>query len=449
LTGARLLWPRSLAGQIILIVAGALFLAQAINFAILYRERQRQLLIVTTAPAVARIVDSLERRYVGGAPFQERVRFTTVPPVLSGRPREDVAVRAEAMLEDLGFRPARILATEDDRALVPRRWRRIHERLHPDTVGRQRRLQLAVEYRPGLWITVQSRIGAAPPRMLGWLIGQTLILYVIVLLPLLGVGRLLARPLKELTQAARDFGRTGNAEPVVERGPGDVRDLTSAFNAMRARLLAMLEEKDRMLGAIGHDLRTPLASLRVRTESVEDEGERTRMSATIEEMSRMLDDILALARGGRSQEPEQRVDVAALVDAVVEDFIELGEPVTLIEAPRAVVSIRPHLIRRAVRNLIENALKYGERAEVAVLQGQDGVRIRVRDAGPGIASDRIEDMLQPFTRMESSRNRDTGGAGLGLALVRAIMTEQGGSLELSNRREGGLDATLFLPITEQ
>jgi signal transduction histidine kinase len=214
---------------------------------------------------------------------------------------------------------------------------------------------------------------------------------------------------------------------------------------MRSRIIAMLDEKDRMLGAIGHDLRTPLASLRVRAESVEDDGERARMSETIEEMNRMLEDILSLARAGRSTEAAQKVDLASLADAVVEDFIELGSPVAMTDSDRAVAFVRPQQIRRALRNLIENAIVYGDRAHVSVSREGAMIRIAVADEGPGIAADRMDEMLEPFTRLEGSRNRETGGAGLGLALVRAIMAEHQGQLRLANRPGGGLEASLLLP----
>ncbi|MEJ7926904.1 ATP-binding protein [Sphingobium sp. AN641] len=446
----RRFWPQSLVGQIIIIVALALFVAQAINFGLLLRERNRLQLTSTTAPAVYRIVDALDSR--GDRPERgdagRRRRFVSGPPTLAGKDRPDIARRAEMMFDDIGLSIRSVKVVETDRIMPPRRWERIRQRAVGDAPqGRQvRGIVMAAEYEPGRWVIVQGRTGAGPQRFGGWLAVQTLILYVIVLLPLLWVGRRLARPLRQLTLSARQFARTGSADAVDESGPGDVRHLTTAFNAMRGRIVAMLDEKDRMLGAIGHDLRTPLASLRVRAESVEDDGERARMVETIEEMSRMLDDILSLARAGRSMEAVQKVDLSALADAVVDDFIELGAPVEMADSPRAVASVRPQLMRRALRNLIENAVVYGERASVSVVRDAQALRIVVADDGPGIAPERMGEMMEPFTRLEGSRNRETGGAGLGLALVRAIMAEQGGALRLENRPGGGLEASLVLPL---
>lgn len=445
----RRLIPKSLAGQVVLVVALALFVAQAINFVLLMRERNRMLLTAATAPAVARIVDSLDRRDEGRMRQRggiARVVFQGTPPVLQGMRRPDAERRANDILQDVGITPLNVIAAEDADDPPDGRWRRLRQRMEPERRGPPRRLTLAVEYQTGQWVIAQSRMNTSIPRLNVWLVGQTIILYVIVLLPLLLIGRKLARPLKDLTVTARQFATTGAADPVEERGPGDVRDLTMAFNAMRARLLSMLDEKDRMLGAIGHDLRTPLASLRVRTESVEDDGERARMADTIEEMNRMLDDILSLARAGRSSEPVVKTDLSALADAVVEDFIELGSPVDMVDSPRAVAAVRPQLLRRALRNLIENAVVYGQRAHVSVVPGDGVIRLCVCDEGPGIAEDRMDEMTQAFTRLEGSRNRETGGAGLGLALVRAIMAEHNGTLRLTNRPEGGLEASLVLPV---
>ena len=208
-----------------------------------------------------------------------------------------------------------------------------------------------------------------------------------------------------------------------------------------------------MLGAIGHDLKTPLAALRVRIESVEDAEQRTRMAATIEDIARSLDDILSLARVGRPGDPLEVTDLTALVAQVVEEFEDMGEAVAYARAERITLPLRPTWLRRALRNLVSNALRHGGGTARVRLSRQAGsVTISVEDDGPGIPDAEIARMLEPFTRGEPSRNRGTGGAGLGLTLARAIAEQHGGSLVLANRpahgdTAAGLTAALTLPLT--
>ena len=446
------LWPRSLAGQLALLLALALFAAQAVNFALLLHERSVLRLEQVTGPAAARLLDAIERTQAGRGPVADRGRVRRLPtsPVGAGETAvPQVADALRATLLQANVRVGRI-----DTAV-----RSLRPGL-PQPVDRDRRayrhggrfadeLVVAVE-QPGQGWLVQRMGWPRDNRWMLWrLLGQTLILYGAVLLPVLWIGRRISRPLADLTAAAEGFTPGQAADPLPERGPRDVAATTAAFNALRLRVLAMIEEKDRMLGALAHDLRTPLAALRVRIESVEDEADRARMAGTIEEMSRTLDDILSLARLGRSSEPPVDTDLAALVDAVVEDFRDLGADVTFAESPRLPMRVRPSLLRRAVRNLIENAVKYGESACVAVHGEAQAVTITVADRGPGIPADRHEAVFDAFTRLETSRNRDTGGVGLGLALARAIVRDAGGEVTLANRGEGGLLATIVLPRPAQ
>ena len=296
------------------------------------------------------------------------------------------------------------------------------------------------------WLSLSSAWPRSERALIWQLLAQTLILYIVVLVPVLWAGHRIARPLRSLAAAARSFHPSEDAAPVEERGPSDVRAVIAAYNALSTRVTAMLDEKDRMLGAIGHDLRTPLAALRVRIESVEDEDDRARMADTIDEMNHTLDDILSLARLGRPSEPPTDVGLFALIDAVVEDFRDLDQDVSFEEAPRLRMHLRPALMRRAVRNLIENAVKYGGGAtEVRLRSDERVVRIEVCDRGPGIPETQLQKVFDPFTRLEESRNRETGGAGLGLALARAIVRDASGEITLANREGGGLVATITLP----
>jgi len=418
-------WPRNLAGQMALLIALALFVAQAINFGLVLRDRIEFRLSQATRPVATRIADALDREAHGGRPLtadRGRVRRLPADPIrrIGDERHPEVAAELRRQLADQGVTVGRI-----DTGLQP-------STLDDDSDRDNRR-------RAG--IRRGERDGAT------LLIA---VLYIIVLLPVLWIVRRLSRPLRDLRVAAERFRPGEPGAPMPAEGPDDVAALITAFNALRLRVTGMLDEKDRMLGAIGHDLRTPLAALRVRIESVEDDTDRAKMIDTVAEMNRTLDDILSLARLGRPSEPPTDVDLAALVDAVVEDFRDIGSEVSFVEADRLRMRLRPSLMRRAVRNLIENAVKYGVSAEVRVEAGARSVAIVVADQGPGIPEDRMGDVFDAFTRLESSRNRETGGIGLGLALARAIVREAGGEIRLVNRAPsdqagGGLDAIIELP----
>ena len=318
-------------------------------------------------------------------------------------------------------------------------------------------LVAAIQRKPGGdWQVARVLAPPGQPHRLLMLILQTLILYVVLVGAMALVVRRITQPLAALTGRLEQFARTRDLQGRLEpQGPEDLRRLIVAHNAMEARIVALLDEKDVMLGAIGHDLKTPLAALRVRIETVEDEHERGRMADTIDDIARSLDDMLSLARVGRPSDPREATELSALVAAVVEEFEDMDEPVELGETRRLVLSLRATWLRRALRNLIGNALRYGRTARVSLdletQPGQQWAVVRIDDDGPGIPDAGIAQMLEPFTRGDPSRNSETGGAGLGLTLARAIAEQHGGTLTLANRRDGdgrvtGLTALLRLPI---
>lgn len=444
------IWPNSLGAQLALLVALALGLAQAVNFTLLLQATRRQAFVQTSTLAVARLAETIQRAQAGMRLPPAMVRgamFTRESPIRPGmRELPEVAERGREMLDQVGIRVLALRAAE-----VPAREFQVQvdesgRLLRRAAVLKRRIIVVSAAVGEGRWITTAAPLPPNQQRVVGWLVFQTVVLYGFVLIAVLWIGGRLARPLAELRLAAERFSRQAPPAPIAERGPSDIRRLIAAFNAMQTRITAMLDEKDRMLGAIGHDLRTPLASLRVRTELVEDDAERARMAATIDEMNRTLDDILSLARLGRPSEAEQRVDLPALVESVVDEFEDLGADVAFVPAGRLAVSMRPTLLKRAVRNLIENALKYGTRARLRVAADAGRALIEVDDDGPGIPPGEIDRMFEPFTRLEESRSRETGGAGLGLALARAIVEAHGGTLSLANRDGAGLRATIALPL---
>lgn len=437
----KVLYPRNLSGQLALLLALALFAAQAINLALVLRERANFRLAQATRPAAVRIADALDHangRSSGSE--RSRVRRRATNPIPANLPRmPKIAAELREQLSELGISPGQI-----DTGLRPRE-RSPNRRDHRFGGRGADTVLIAVQTGDGSWLTTAAPWPRRDNRILWVLLLQTAIIYILILIPVLWLTRRISRPLQALAEAARSFSPRQQIGALTVEGPSDVRDVIVAFNGLAQRVAAMLNEKDRMLGAIGHDLRTPLAALRVRIESVEDEQDRARMADTIAEMSRTLDDILSLARLGRPSEPVTEVDLTALVDAVVEDFRDLGAQVRFEETDRLKMRLRPTLFRRAVRNLIENAVKYAGAADVAIVSKGANVCVCVSDRGPGIPQHLLTAVFDPFTRLEGSRSRETGGIGLGLALAQAIVNDAGGTITLTNRDGGGLMAEISLP----
>ncbi|MGO4129669.1 sensor histidine kinase [Inquilinus sp. YAF38] len=258
------------------------------------------------------------------------------------------------------------------------------------------------------------------------------------------VARGIARPMRRLAVAAEALGRGETGAPLPEAGPDDIRNTAEAFNRMQERLQRFVEDRTRMLAAIGHDLRTPLTTLRLRAEFVADAEERDKMLATIAEVQKMTEATLAFAREESTAEGTRAVDLPALVESLCDDLAELGRDVTFIEGPKISYRCRPDALRRAVRNLVENAVRYGERARVHVARAGDGIEIVIEDDGPGIPDGAAEQVFAPFFRIENSRNPETGGVGLGLSIARTIVRHHGGDIVLANQAKG-LRATISLP----
>jgi signal transduction histidine kinase len=258
------------------------------------------------------------------------------------------------------------------------------------------------------------------------------------------IARRVARPLSELADAASVVARGGAAPHVPEVGPDDVRNAAVAFNAMTDQVTRTLESQRHLLSAVGHDLRTPITAMRINIEFVEDPELRERLQKNLDELQDLTEAVLSASRGAGGEAGRQ-VDLAALVESLCADLDDLGEPVTWAGHEPAPLYCRSNEIRRAVRNLIENAVAYGKKAEVALRETSETYEIVVEDDGPGIPEkDRVR-VFEPFVRLEGSRNADTGGSGLGLTLVKAIAESHGGEVILEDRPKGGLRARMRLP----
>ncbi len=295
----------------------------------------------------------------------------------------------------------------------------------------------------GLWLNVVVTAPGGAPHA-SPLIVQFATMAAISAIGIILVMSRLTSPLKKLSTAAAALGRGETAVKLEERGPREVIDTIRAFNDMQERLSRFVHDRTKMLAALGHDLRTPITTLRLRAEFIEDEEIRQKILETLDEMLAMAEATLSFAREEAAQEKTRLVDVGALVSTVCADLSDTGFPVECADPGSFTLRCRPFGLKRAFRNILENAIAYGRRARVFVEHRRGDVAIMVDDDGPGIPAGDMERVFSPFVRLENSRNMDTGGVGLGLAIARSIVRNHGGDIVLQNRPEGGLRVTILL-----
>jgi signal transduction histidine kinase len=314
-------------------------------------------------------------------------------------------------------------------------------------LGEDNGMGLAVQLKDGSWLNT-----AFAKKMVNSMWSTQSIISLAVTAVILSIcaafiARGMTRPMRRLAVAAEALGRGESVTPLPESGPDDIRQTAVAFNLMQARLQRFVEDRTRMLAAIGHDLRTPITSLRLRAEFVTDDETREKMLSTLDELRAMTEATLAFSREQATEEATRNVNLTALVESLCDDLVEIGHDVTCLDAPKIGYRCRADALKRAVRNLVENAVRYGERARVSLRSGPSAIEIVVEDDGPGIDAEAIERVFAPFFRLENSRNRETGGIGLGLSIARNIVRHHGGDITLTNTGSG-LIATISLPHAE-
>ena len=273
----------------------------------------------------------------------------------------------------------------------------------------------------------------------------TLITFLIAILAILAVRRA-TMPVSLFAKAAERLGLGLNAEPLSERGTGEVRRAARAFNTMQSRLQRFVKDRTQMLAAISHDLRTPITRMRLRAEFVDDSAQREKMLSDLDDMEAMISVTLAFAREDAANEPAAPTDVAALVARIVSDEEEGGHAVSYTGPESLERIIRPLGLKRSLANIVGNAIKYGGCADVLLTKTEDGIEILIDDKGPGIREAEKEQVFTPFFRLEGSRSRDTGGTGLGMTIARNAIRSMGGDIELLDRAEGGLRVRVMLPV---
>lgn len=469
----RSFWNRSLASQLVGFMLVALLLSQGLGF-LIYSDEHGQALretlkeefllrsasvarLLETTPAVyhAEILQAADTSYTrfwvttDAADDVVAWRGTAWRQLKTPLPENTDGERKPATDAQQAGEPLRFPGT--DSMIAVDRW----EELAPSSwpLDRPARfVRLDNEFGAGLVVPLQGgrwlNAAIAKSKKPAWMSQSALSLAIsAVLLSLIAVlvARRIARPLRRLARAAEALGRGEAAVRLTEDGPDDIRRTAEAFNRMQDRLRRFVDDRTAMLAAIGHDLRTPITTLRLRAEFVADEEMREKILATLDEMQVMTEATLAFAREDAAGEPTRLVDLAALAGSVCDDLADLGSDVQFSNGERIPYRCRPAALRRAIRNLVENAVRYGERARVTLSIAGDSIEISVDDDGRGIPEAERERVFAPFVRLETSRSRSTGGVGLGLSVARTIARSHGGDIVLLNRAGGGLRALLRLP----
>ena len=445
--------PRTLGGQLVALLLAALAVSQIIAFVIYSDERSEALrqtdrigLLESTASVLRmlRLAPEELRAPLARAASSPRVRIWTtnesvLPPASGAAVPNQISrvfgetIRERVRIEIIRDSEAQRPVSLDDRG-----------RIFPFQNDRYDIL-VSVPFPDSGWLNAQTQIGAEPVRWAWASTASTAVMIIAILAIVAFTARRATSPLRALSVRADALGRGTPEPPLPEKGPDEVRRVTIAFNKMQDRLQRFVTDRTRMIAAIGHDLRTPITSLKLRAELLDDQEAKAKISATLEEMQHMVEATLAFARDEASAEPTRSVDLAALLATIVDDYADLGKDVRFSEASRLPYRCRPTALKRAISNLIENAVHHGERARVSLAKESTGPVIVVEDRGPGIPPEEMSNVFQPFVRLEGSRNKATGGVGLGLSIARSIALAHGGELVLENRMTGGLRAEIRLP----
>lgn len=287
---------------------------------------------------------------------------------------------------------------------------------------------------------------ARPQTSHGALVSTSLMAMGVVLISTLVIGWM-TKPLSRFASAARALYHGTDRVEVPEAGPQEIRDMAAAFNEMQGRIRQLITTRTQALAAVSHDLKTPLTRMRLRIEALDDRSQAEGLIRDIQGMERMLDQTLAHLRGDRKDEERRPLDLASLITTLVDEAVDQGACSATGLHVATVFPGRPLALKRAFGNLIDNAIKYGKCAEVSLTETAEAIRIQIADKGPGIPEERMDEMFQPFVRLEPSRNQQTGGFGLGLSIAKDIIEGHGGTIRLANRPEGGLFVTVDLPKT--
>ncbi len=441
------LWPKSLAGRTALVLLTSMMLAQAAGLAIHALDRQDLLILAQQRDAAVQAISLYRVVFLS---IQGQAAATLAGAEMS----EGVSAQLERdpPVTEFQFSSAPIERQfRADMLLVP-----MPQAQRPSEIailgGPQKEAFVVGFHMPdGAWLNMTISMPTPRPWQSGNFLAAFLLMTMVAAGGSMWAVRRMIRPVGTLAAAADALGRDVNAPALSEGGPTELAAAAVAFNTMALRIRRFVQDRTFMLTAIGHDLRTPITRLKLRAEFVDDDDLRARMLSDLDELQAMVSATLAVGRDITADEPATRVDLVALLrtllDELSDTFPDRAEHLSYSGPDTLPIHARPLALKRAIVNLVQNALNYGGVARVRLAHGDGGmVNLAVDDDGPGIPEERLDDVFQAFLRLEASRNRETGGTGLGLTIARNILRAHGGDVMLENRPGGGLRAVVSLPI---
>ena len=307
-------------------------------------------------------------------------------------------------------------------------------------------LSLSLPLADSRWLNITVHRAEHPWLFSGFMASIVVLTVAIIMLCLWAIQRL-AMPIQSLAKAAKRFGMDMNSPPMPTDGPLEAKEVAESFNEMQARIRRLINDRTQMLAAISHDLRTPITRLKLRAEYIKDASQYEKTVEDLNIMDKMIGSILAFARDYDQEEPMEKFDLTALVETLVSDLTDLGHKACFeADTKRLAYFGRMVPLRRAISNLVENAIKYGEQADVLMHAGEDKITIKISDSGPGIADTETEKVFSPFYRVDPARSPEIAGTGLGMAVARDIIRSHGGEIELKNKKPNGLVVLITLPV---
>jgi signal transduction histidine kinase len=427
------LWPSTLFMRLSLILFIGLLLAHVLSFILIIQERRDA--------TVNMMLGYLEKDVASSVALLDRLPANERPDWLPRLERRTYSFMLEP--GSPGHAPDSKLSSMIADSFYESIGNRYPVTAH-QLPGKELRIQAQLKLSDGSPLTIDMRPSGLPISM--WLPAiLSLQLFLLALFTWIGV-RFVTRPLAELADAADTLGPDLAASQLPENGPAEVARAAKAFNAMQTRIKHYLAERMQILAAISHDLQTPITRMRMRADMIDDPEQRNKFNQDLKEMQTLVKEGVTYARTMHgTAEPPCRVDPDALLDSLVGDYTDAGEPIRLSGRAGITLVTRPNALRRILGNLIDNAIKYGGSVQIDICKDQqERVVISIQDSGSGIPEQELEAVFEPFYRVESSRNRNTGGTGLGLAIARQLTLAMNATLTLHNRHQGGLEARLIL-----